>query len=72
MNNETLKQAVRQWAQKIGARKAAQKMLAAGLSYGLTHKLVHGVYDSSLSFDRANELIRLMKEDGFLKEEVAS
>lgn len=64
MNNEVLKRTVKKWADKIGHKEAAKRLISVDISMAVTQKLIAGNYESALSYDKAKAIIDVLAKDG--------
>lgn len=66
MSNEDLKKLVKKWADSVGHKKAMRVLVNTDVvSVAIAQKLFRGNYQSELSFDKAQAIIRAMAKDGF-------
>lgn len=64
MTSESIKKSAKQWGEKIGHKEAMKRLVCADISANMAEKLLSGRYKSNLSFEKAQAILGLLRQDG--------
>lgn len=72
MNSEYIKRKVVELVENVGKKEAFKLLVGADVSGAMAEKLVLNNYDRNFSFDKAQIIIKVLKENGISLEDEAS